>query len=122
PANRMWRVAVALGAGVGVLAEVQGSTIAADVAIVWDWEAWWALELEFRPTIDLDYQERIRAYYEAFWHANITIDFVRGDADLSPYRLVVVPSLYMVPAPVARNLAAYVEGGGRLLVSFFSGL
>jgi beta-galactosidase len=28
----------------------------------------------------------------------------------------------MVPAPVARNLSEYVEGGGRLLVSFFSGL
>ncbi len=120
--SRIWREVVALGSDVSALAELQGSTLTADVAIVWDWEAWWALELEFRPTIDLDYQERVRAYYEAFWNANVTIDFVEPGADLSPYRLVVVPSLYMVPEPVARNLTEYVSGGGRLLVSFFSGM
>src|SRR3954467_9364624 len=59
--SRIWHEVSALGADVGALAEIQGSTLAADVAIVWDWEAWWALELEFRPTCDLDYQERIRA-------------------------------------------------------------
>jgi beta-galactosidase len=120
--SRIWREVVALGADVGALAEIAGSTITADVAIVWDWEAWWGLELEFRPTIDLNYQERIRAYYEAFWNANVTVDFVHAASELDPYRLVVVPSLYMVPEPVARNLTGYAERGGRLLVSFFSGL
>jgi beta-galactosidase len=71
---------------------------------------------------DLDYQERIRAYYEALWHGKVTVDFVSRDADLGGYRLVVAPSLYLVPEPVARNLTAYVEGGGTLVVSFFSGL
>ncbi len=120
--SRIWREVVELGADVGALSELQGTRVRADVAIVWDWEAWWGLELEFLPTVDLDYQERIRAYYEALWHGKVTVDFVSRDADLSGYRLVVAPSLYIVPAPVTRNLTEYVEGGGRLVVSFFSGL
>ena len=30
-----------------------GSRVAADVAIVWDWESCWALELDWRPSVDL---------------------------------------------------------------------
>ena len=120
--SRIWREVVELGADVGALAELQGTRVRADVAIVWDWEAWWGLELEFLPTVDLDYQERIRAYYETLWHGKVAVDFVSRDADLSGYRLVVAPSLYIVPEAVSRSLAAYVDGGGRLVVSFFSGL
>jgi beta-galactosidase len=120
--SRIWREVVELGADVAALAELQGSEVRGEVAIVWDWEAWWGLELEFRPTCDLDYQERIRAYYEALWDAKVTVDFVHATADLSGYRLVIAPSLYMVPEPVARNLTDYVAEGGRLVVSFFSGL
>ena len=32
-----------------------------DLALLWDWESWWALELEWRPAVDLGYLERIRA-------------------------------------------------------------
>jgi beta-galactosidase len=120
--SRIWREVVELGANVAALSELQGTRVRADVAIVWDWESWWGLELEFLPTVDLDYQERIRAYYEALWHGKVTVDFVSRDADLTGYRLVVAPSLYIVPEAVSRSLAEYVDGGGRLVVSFFSGL
>jgi beta-galactosidase len=120
--SRLWREVVALGADVEALAEVKGSEVRADAAIVWDWEAWWALELEFRPTSDVKYLERIRAFYGALWEAKATADFVAPSAALDRYRLVVVPSLYVVSEAVARNLAAYVEQGGRLVVSFFSGI
>jgi beta-galactosidase len=52
----------------------------------------------------------------------VTVDFAAPDADLSSYRLVVVPSLYLVSDEAAANLAAYVENGGQLLVGYFSGI
>ena len=36
------------------LAEIRGSRVRADVAMVWDWQSWWAQELEWRPWVDLD--------------------------------------------------------------------
>ncbi len=58
-----------------------GST--ADVAMVWDWESCWALELEWRPSVDLTFRERVEAFYEALWRDHLTVDFVHPEADLS---------------------------------------
>ena len=39
--------------------------------MLWDWESWWALEHEFRPSVDLDFKERQLAYYEQLWRAHV---------------------------------------------------
>jgi len=101
---------------------MRGSRVEADVAMIWDWESWWAQELEWRPSQDLDYLERIRAWYEASWRAGLTVDFAHPTADLGRYRLVVVPSLYLTTPEAAANLRRNVAGGGTLLVSCFSGI
>ncbi|GAA2646339.1 beta-galactosidase [Nonomuraea recticatena] len=120
--SRQWRDVVALGAEVEALAEVAGSTVAAEVAVVWDWESWWALELDWRPSVDVAFRERVDAFYEALWREHVTVDFVHPSADLSAYRLVVAPSSYLVTEASAKNLHRYVESGGHLLTSFFSGI
>lgn len=67
-------------------------------------------------------RERVSACHERLWRANRTADFVHPEADLSRYRLVVVPSLYLSTPPAAGNLGSYVAGGGTVRVSFFSGI
>jgi len=49
-------------------------------------------------------------------------DFVAPDGDLSGYRLVVAPNLYLVSDPQAANLRDFVAGGGHAVVTFFSGI
>ncbi|GAB3140394.1 beta-galactosidase [Microbispora hainanensis] len=120
--SRIWRDVVALGADLRALAEVRGARVTAEVAVVWDWESYWALEFEWRPSADLRFRERIEAYYEALWREHVTVDFVHSSADLSPYRLVVAPSSYLLAEAAAKNLHLYVEAGGHLLVSYFSGI
>jgi beta-galactosidase len=51
----------------------------------------------------------------------VAVDFVRPDADLSAYRLVLAPSLYLVDDTGAANLGGHVERGGTLAVGFHSG-
>jgi beta-galactosidase len=118
----LWRDVTALGDDLKRLSGVVGSAVAADVAILWDWESWWALELEWRPSIDLDFRERVEAYYAALWRRHVTVDFAHPEADLSAYRLVVAPSSYALTDAAAKNLRGYVEGGGHLAVSYFSGI
>ncbi|GAB1822599.1 beta-galactosidase [Herbidospora sp. RD11066] len=120
--SALWRDVVRLGAEVGALAEVAGSRVSAEVAIVWDWESYWALELEWRPSSELRFLERVGAYYEALWREHVTVDFVHPSADISGYRLVVVPSAYLLTEGAAKNLQRYVEDGGTLVVSYFSGI
>jgi beta-galactosidase len=118
----LWRDVVALGADLGRLAPLRGSTVSSRVAVVWDWQSWWALELEFRPSCELSYAERMRTCYEALWRQHVTVDFVPATGDLAGYAAVVVPSLYLVTPEAAASLRRYVEGGGHLLMSYFSGI
>lgn len=120
--SRTWRDVVELGDAVDKLAELKGSRVVAEVAVLWDFESFWAHDLEWRPSIDVQHRERVRTYYERLWNDGVTVDFVLPGADLSAYRLVVAPSQYLLRLDDAENLTKYVEQGGTLLVSFFSGI
>jgi len=120
--SKVWREVVELGGNLRALAEVAGSRVESDVAIVFDWPAWWAVELDSHPSVDVEYLPLVREMYAALWRQGITVDFVRPDQDLSRYKLVVVPSLYLVSEAAAANLTQYVSAGGHLVCGFFSGI
>ena len=52
----------------------------------------------------------------------MTADFAHPESDLSAYRLVLVPALYLVSDAGADNVRRYVERGGTALITFFSGI
>lgn len=120
--SRVWREVVQLGHDLQRLAPVLGSQVRPEVAIVWDTESFWAQDLEWRPSVDVQHRERVRAYYERLWRDGHTIDFVQPSADLSRYKLVVAPASYLLRTQDADNLTRYVGAGGTLLVSFFSAI
>ncbi|WP_086804047.1 beta-galactosidase [Streptomyces caniscabiei] len=121
--SQIWRDVVQLGADVRALAEVRGSTSTAQVAIVWDWDARWALELPSQPSGELRYQDLVRDWYTPLWRAGVAVDFVRpDDPGLDRYKLVLTPSLYLVTVAAATNLARFTERGGTLAVGFHSGM
>lgn len=120
--SRVFREVVELGAALGRLDEVQGSTVVADVAILWDFESFWAQDLEWRPSEDVTHAAQVRRFYEQLWRDGITVDFALPGQNLSGYRLVVAPAQYLLSTADAANLTAYVNDGGTLLVSFFSAI
>ena len=122
PSSRMFREVVALGAVLPQLEEVADSTVVTEVAVLWDVECWWAMQGTHLPSSSLDYLSAVQDAHRHFWHAGVTVDFAAPSADLSSYKLVVVPSLYLISDEAAASLAAYVEGGGRLVVGYFSGI
>jgi beta-galactosidase len=117
-----WHEVVQLGPELQGLDAVRGSRVPADAAILLDWESWWALELPSKPSNRIQQLDQLEAFYRPLFEANVTADFARPADDLSRYKLVIAPSLYLVSDAGAANLTAYVEGGGNLLMSFFSGI
>ncbi|MGK5443514.1 beta-galactosidase [Micromonospora sp. URMC 105] len=120
--TKVFREVCRLGADLKALAEVRGSRVDAEVAILFDWEAWWGVELDSHPSVDVTYADRLAALYGALWRAGVTADVVHPSADLSGYKLVLVPTLYLVRDADAEALHRYVEGGGTALVTYFSGI
>ncbi|MEV1315146.1 beta-galactosidase [Micromonospora arborensis] len=122
PDTKVFREVCQLGADLKALAEVRGSRVDADVAILFDWEAWWGAELDSHPSADVRYDDRLNALYRALWRAGVTADIIHPSADLSGYRLVLVPTLYLVRDADVAALHSYVESGGTAAVTYFSGI
>jgi len=118
----VWRSTVALGSALRAVGELRGSRVRAEAAIVFDYPAWWGTELDSHPSADVTYPDRVLAHYRALWRQGVTVDVVRPGADLSGYRLVVVPTLYLVTDADAANVAEAAERGATVLVTYFSGI
>jgi beta-galactosidase len=113
---------VELGAALRRIGELAGSRVRADVALLFDWNAWWACDQESHPSGELRYLDAVLRWHRALADLGATADVVHPESDLSGYRLVVVPTLYLCTDAAAAALAEYVRGGGHALVTYFSGI
>jgi beta-galactosidase len=120
--TKVWREVVELGGVLNRLEEVAGTRVEASAAVLFDWQAGWAWNQGSHPTSLFSYAEHPVAMHRALWRLGITADGARPGADLSGYRLVVVPTLYLVDDESVARLRSFVEGGGQLMISFCSGL
>ena len=59
--TKVWHEVVELGAQLEAIEEVRGSRVEAEVAILFDWNAWWAVEGDCLPSQDLTYLDLVRA-------------------------------------------------------------
>jgi beta-galactosidase len=120
--SKVWREVVQLGRVLETIGEVAGTRVESEVAILFDWQAWWACELDSHPSVDVRYTDVLQRFYRAFWNAGVTVDVTHPSTDLSRYRLVVVPTLYLVNDGAAASLQQYVDNGGTVVVTYFSGI
>ncbi len=120
--TRVFRETAALGAELAQLSDIIGTQTQAQVAVIFDWDNYWALEYTSGPTVDLKYVEQIHRYYRYFYEQNIAVDLVPVDADLSKYKLVAAPVLYMIKEGMQERLTDFVMQGGALLTTYMSGI
>ncbi|CAH0225388.1 beta-galactosidase [Microbacterium foliorum] len=117
--TRTWREVTALGAQLAQLPDLPDVTSGAKIALVFDWENWWAIDGRDHPIV-LDYLTLSHRWHAALHRQNLSVDIVNTTSDLSAYSLVVAPQQYLLGDEGAANLSRYVEQGGHLFVSAFS--
>ena len=100
---------------------LQGTTVQADVAIVYDYESIWSLAGQ-PGYAGNNYARVLSRYYNALFRAGINVDLISPDADLAGYKLVLAPDLIVLPDARARKLITYVEQGGVLLTDIRTGV
>lgn len=121
--SALFRSVVELGRTLGALTPVAGThRMPAKVAIVFDWLSWWASEQEAHPTQQLRYRREALDWYMALQQLGIRADVVPVSAPLDGYATVVAPILHVIPAALATRLTGYVNGGGHLITTYFSGI
>ncbi|MFI6064061.1 beta-galactosidase [Micromonospora sp. NPDC051227] len=120
--TRVFREVAELGAELERLGPASlGARTPARVALLFDWDSWWALELSDGPSRLVRYQQVVLAYHRALWDAGVDLDVVAVTADLSRYDVVVAPALHLLKGDLPQRLEAVATRGGSVLTTYLSG-
>ncbi|GLY17044.1 beta-galactosidase [Kineosporia sp. NBRC 101677] len=118
--TRTWQEASALGGQLAALPELpQPKDEDARVALVFDWENWWAIENPDHPTT-LDYLSLVREWYGALHRRGVMVDIVPPEQVSDRHHLAIAPFLYLLRDEGAAALTRFVESGGVLCAGPFS--
>jgi beta-galactosidase len=128
--TRVFREVTELGAELQRLgATTVGAVTPSRVAVLFDWDNWWAIESAIGPINPKDYAGTVRKHYSALWRRNVPIDIIFSDSDLilsgsglRRYDLVIAPTLHLVKPGVAERIEAFVTAGGTFVTTYFSGV
>lgn len=121
--SEVFRAVTGLGQTLKALAPVAGAVREpARVAILFDWDSWWASEQDSHPTSRLDYHQEALDWYSALLALGIRADVVTTRTDVTSYDVLIAPVLHVVPEALAKDLTRYAEGGGHLVTTYFSGI
>lgn len=117
--SRIFREVSELGAELAGLGNVLGTTVDARVAILFDWDAWRALE-QYAVPRDLSYVQIALSWYRPLLDAGVTVDFVRAGGDLAAYDVLVVPAFVAASDTALETIDAFVVDGGRAIIGYQS--
>lgn len=122
--TRTFRDVASVGDALERLSPVAGSLVDAKLAIVADWENCWAVNscCNALNKAHKDLWEFVQPYHAALYKLGAATDIISEDAPLSNYRLLIAPMMYMVKPGVAERLESFVNGGGTLVLTFWSGI
>ena len=121
--TRVFRDVTNVGSVLQKLSDILPSTNHASVAVIYDYENGWALNNAQIPrTLGKNYQATCHAHYAPFWQQGVTVDVINAQADLSPYKIVIAPMLYMMRAGLAERIEAFVQAGGVFVTTYLSGM
>jgi beta-galactosidase len=92
-----------------------------DVAILYSRDSIHGIDfMKFSDRVN--YSTVLHQMYKAFYHANVGVDFVFPEsANLSDYKVIVVPPLYIASDSLLTRLVEYAKNGGHLVLGFKSG-
>ena len=79
---------------------LEGTTVKAPVAIIYDYDSIWALRIQ-PGYAGNTYHGAMDRVYTALFRAGINVDFIAPTDDLSRYGAVFAPDLYILPDDVA---------------------
>lgn len=118
--TRVFREVAALGGELARLSALAGAATPAAAAVVWDIESEWArwhnsgLNTVPRP------QAAAIAWHKPLWRSGIGADVVDATRDLTAYRLVVVPGVFLLRPGFAARLEAAARAGAQVLIDGLS--
>ncbi len=120
--TRVFREVAETGESLKRLASVAGTLVNARAALLFDWDNRYAINgVKALADETKKYEDTCIGIWKQFLKLGVEMDVVGSEEDLSRYDLVAAPMLYMLQPGTAENLKRFVERGGQLLATYFTG-
>ena len=120
---RAFTETVQVGEKLESLSEITAVQREKQALIIHDWQNKWVLEGSCGPrNAGLGYWDELKRHYNALARAGIAVEFGDETADLTGYRLVVVPMLYLLTDDFAKKLCDFAQNGGTVVVTYWTGV
>ena len=71
---------------------------------------------------DIFYHEAALKSYQAFRKNGLNTDIINMDQDLTGYQIIAAPMLYMFRSGIEQKLRTFVQNGGILIMTYWSGI
>ncbi len=121
--TRVFKEVAQVGEALESIKKIASTNVSAPAAVIYDVENRWALEGSEGPrNKDMHHYESAYKSYRALKKYGMNVDVINEDQDLSSYKLVVAPMLYMFRNGMEDKLKKYVADGGTLVMSYWSGI
>lgn len=121
--TRVFKDVTEVGKTLAGMTEVVGTSTPVKTAIIFDWDNRWAIkDAQGIRNSGLRYEETVLQHYRALWELGIPVDMVGSGDDLSAYKLVIAPMLYLISEENGKRIEKFVEQGGTFLATYWSGV
>lgn len=121
--TRVFKEVTQIGCLLEKIKEIASTKINAKVAVLYDMESRWAMEDAKGPRNEgLFYHESVLKSYRAFRENGLNTDIINIEQPLSDYKIIAAPMLYMFREGIEERLRKFVNDGGILIMTYWSGI
>lgn len=120
--TRVFKEVADTGNTLAKLAEVEGTTMRNEVAIIFEWDSWWAVEgASGFGRYTKQYDVTCMNYWKSLMSLGIEADVISTNDVSNEYKVIIAPMLYVLNKGVAKKLKSFVENGGTLIGTYITG-
>lgn len=101
--------------------QFEDSKVVSPVAIIYDYDNIWA-NCSYQEEPMYSYLDEILRFYKAIRKRGINVDMIKATDDLSKYKAVIAPLMYIVTDEAEDNIKRYVDEGGIFVAGFRFGI
>ena len=121
--TRVFKEVSRVGETLKEIRELAGTTVNSFVAMIYDWDSQWAMEDSQGPrNKGLHYLEAMLKFYRGFRKQGVNVDVIDMTCELDKYKVLALPMVYMFKEGFAKKIRSFVENGGTLITSYWSGI
>lgn len=121
--TRVYKDVSEVGEKLEELSYLKNTITNSKAAIIYDWENMRALdEQKNLRKNEKEFEEIVREHYEALIKNYVSVDVIDQTVDISTYKLVVAPMLYLFLPGTHEKIKEYIANGGIFVMTFYSGI